>query len=111
MIRRNPVLSLFNFSFDRFISLEIIKFIYGIGIGVIGLQMLGGILFGFGEGFFSGIVALILSPLLSLIALTIFRAVLESWIATIKTAENTSEIVKLMRDNQASSDESYSDSP
>ena len=105
MIRRKPISSLFNFSFDHFISLDIIKFIYGLGMGVIGLQVLGILFWGFGKGFFFGIFILILSPILFLLGITLFRIGLEGWIAAIKTAENTSEIVKLMREDRASSDE------
>lgn len=84
--------SFFDFSFTKFITPKIIGIIYFIAFVVAGLVSLGVIASSFGQGFGTGIVALLLTPLVAILYLLAIRMGLESIVASIKTAENTTAI-------------------
>ena len=84
--------ALFDFSFDNFITIKLTKVIYIIGIVASGLGTLGFIISGFTQGFGSGLMALIVGPLLFLLWVVLVRIGLELIIAVFKIAENTSAL-------------------
>jgi len=90
---------LFEFSFSRFIGIRIIGVLYGIGIFFAGLLAIGFLIAGFNQGFLGGIGALIVSPLFFLIYVIIVRVGLEGFVATLRTAENTSYLVENAKRN------------
>ena len=104
MNRKNFFNILFDFSFSSFIATRVVGLIYGLAIFFIGILMLFIIGAGFNNGFFSGLGSLILAPIIGLIYLLFVRVGLESLIAGIKTAENTSQIknyIKQFRENDS----------
>lgn len=90
--RRGFFAKLFDLSFSEFIAVQIAGVLYGIGILLIGLFCIAGILVGLSQGAGPGLGALIVMPLLFLVYVIFFRIALESFIAAIRTAENTSRI-------------------
>ena len=97
--------ALFDFSFSRFITIDFAKVIYAIFLGLIALAWAGGLiasLIGFsegvGEGFLGLIVYLIMGTALALFATVGARLSLEFYVATVKTAQNTSQLVELEQD-------------
>ncbi|TRU30588.1 MAG: DUF4282 domain-containing protein [Microcystis aeruginosa Ma_QC_B_20070730_S2] len=83
---------LFDLSFSKFIGIRIIGLIYGVGGIFIFLISLTSLINGFQAG--QGLLAFLLSPVLFLSLLISFRIVLEGFVASLKTAENTSELVE-----------------
>ncbi|MFM8306903.1 MAG: DUF4282 domain-containing protein [Microcystis aeruginosa] len=83
---------LFDLSFSKFIGIRIIGLIYGVGGIFIFLFSFGFLISGFQAG--QGLLAFLLSPVLFLSLLISFRIVLEGFVASLKTAENTSELVE-----------------
>jgi Domain of unknown function (DUF4282) len=90
--------TLFDFSFSEFIALKIIGVLYAIGIFLIGLATLAIVISGFAKGFSSGLVALIVGPLIFLLYVILIRIGLEGLIAALRTADNTSRIAENTRD-------------
>jgi hypothetical protein len=88
---------LFEFSFSRFIGIRVIGVLYGIGIFFAGLAALSVLIGGFNLGFFQGILALLLCPLVFLLYVIILRITLEGFVAALRTAENTSQLVENAR--------------
>ncbi|NCR52780.1 MAG: DUF4282 domain-containing protein [Microcystis aeruginosa L211-07] len=83
---------LFDLSFSKFIGIRIIGLIYGVGGIFIFLISLTSLISGFQAG--QGLLAFLLSPVLFLSLLISFRLSLEGFVALLKTAENTSELVE-----------------
>ena len=85
---------LFDFSFSKFIGIRIIGLIYAISIFFIGLICLVFLIGAFQSGPGLGLLALLFSPLLFLLYVIFIRIVLEGFVASLKTAENTSQLVE-----------------
>lgn len=90
--RRGFFAKLFDLSFSEFIAVQIAGVLYGIGIVFIGLICVGAIFAGLSKGVGAGLGALIIMPVFFLVYVIFFRIALESFIAAIRTAENTSRI-------------------
>lgn len=88
---------LFDFSFSDFIAIQIVGILYILGIIFAGLAALGIIIAGFSQSFFAGIISIIVSPIVFLLYVVLFRLGLEAFIASIRTAENTRKIVEHIR--------------
>ena len=92
---------LFDFNFESFVTPKIVKIVYiliTVGLAVLYLAM---VITAFatrnaGLGIF---VLLIVGPLVTIIYLALARMGLESLVATIRTAENTGELVRLAGGN------------
>lgn len=88
--------ALFDFGFRKFVTPSIIKIVYILIMIMLVVAYLSFTIFAFSENVMFGIlVLLILGPLFTLLYLVLARASLESLIAQIRTAENTSELVRL----------------
>jgi hypothetical protein len=59
----------------------------------------GFLLAGFNQGFLGGIGALIFSPLIFLLYVIIMRITLEGFVAALRTAENTTQLVEYAKRN------------
>lgn len=68
---------LFDFSFKEFVTPSIIRFIYIILLILIGLGTLAYIVIAFTQGFTSGLITLIISPLAALLWVILARVYLE----------------------------------
>lgn len=90
---------LFEFSFSRFIGIRIIGVLYGIGIFFAGLFALLFVPAGFSRDFLSGVGALIISPLIFLLYVILLRITLEGFVAALRTAENTTQLVENAKRN------------
>ncbi|WP_404290031.1 DUF4282 domain-containing protein [Glutamicibacter arilaitensis] len=88
--------ALFDFGFHKFVTPSIIKIIYVLIMIMLAVGYIAFTVMAFASDVMFGIlVLLILGPLFTLIYLALARASLESLIAQIRTAENTSELVRL----------------
>ena len=92
---------LFDFNFNSFVTPKIVKIVYILIIIGLGLMYLSFVIAAFASrqailGFF---VLIIIGPLVVLIYLALARMGLESLIATIRTAENTGQLVRLSGGN------------
>lgn len=85
---------LFDFSFQRFITLDILKFVYMIQIGLITVGALGAVVSAFSQGFGMGIVGLIVIPVVWLLALILARVYLELVAVIFRIADNTTAMAQ-----------------
>jgi hypothetical protein len=88
---------LFDFSFKEFITLQIIKYLYVIGIVFSAITALGMLIGGFaafrydaGKAF----VSILISPVIFILLTLLSRLVLEALVATFRIAENTTKLVE-----------------
>ena len=86
--------NLFDFSFSEFIVPQILKILYGIGILGSAIVALMFIVSGFHGGVFTAILAIILSPVIFVIAVILVRVYLEVVMVLFRIADNTSKMVK-----------------
>lgn len=96
---------LFDMSFSEFVTIRLIKVLYIIGI--IG-AVFAGLLFivgGFSDGAGTGILFLLLSPILVGIYILMVRIWLELIIVVFRIAENTSLLVKIKKEGVAATGE------
>lgn len=103
---------LFDFNFNSFVTPKIVKIVYILIIIGLGLMYLSFVIAAFASrqailGFF---VLIIIGPLVVLIYLALARMGLESLIATIRTAENTGQLVRLSGGNAPGANPSAGDS-
>ncbi|HWR00932.1 MAG TPA: DUF4282 domain-containing protein [Chlorobaculum sp.] len=97
MNKDNFLGKLFDFSFKEFITLQIIKYIYIIGIIFAGFTAFGMIGTGFAvirEDFLRGILCILFSPVFFILLTLAARLVLEALVATFRIAENTTKLVE-----------------
>jgi hypothetical protein len=88
---------LFELSFSEFITLQIIKYLYIIGIAFAGFTALGSLFTGFAvikDDFGKGIFGILFSPLLFIFITLMVRLALEAIVATFRIAENTTKLVE-----------------
>lgn len=87
--------ALFDFSFTTFIAPSIAKIVYLLVMVVIAISYLLFVVVSFQQSSFFGIlVLLIIGPVFGILYLVLARVGLESLIASIRTAENTGELVR-----------------
>lgn len=94
---------LFDFSFKEFITLQIVKYLYIIGLVFAGISALG--IAGTGVSdlrydFMEGLVKILLSPVAFVLMSIFIRLVLEALVATFRIAENTTKIVENQGSNE-----------
>lgn len=90
--------SLFDISFTSFVTTKIIKVIYAIWMVIVALGTLAFVLIAFkANGALGVLVLFIIGPIGALFALIYGRVILELVIASLRVAENTTELVVLER--------------
>ena len=88
--------ALFDFDFRKFVTPSIIKIVYILIMIFLVLGYIAMVIAAFSEDALFGLLMLIIiGPLFVLIYLVLARAGLESLIASIRTAENTAELIRL----------------
>lgn len=92
--RKGFFASLFDFSFTEFITIRIIKILYGIVIFLAGLSVLYLIIYGFRLSAAMGILYLVLSPVIFILYVIIARVWLEIVMVIFRIAENTQKIAE-----------------
>jgi uncharacterized membrane protein len=95
---QNFLIQLFDYSFSNFITIQIIGIVYIIGIIFSGLFSIVSIATSFYQGFWAGILALIVAPLSFLVGTIILRIILESVIVVFRIAQNTSHTAENTKD-------------
>lgn len=88
--------ALFDLSFTKFVAPSIARIVYILLMAATGLFYIVAVIVAFYNGFGFGLFVMIIAgPLVGLLYLVLARVGLESLIATIRTAENTAELVRL----------------
>ncbi|PSP36769.1 MAG: hypothetical protein BRC57_00555 [Cyanobacteria bacterium QS_8_48_54] len=87
--KKGFIQSFFDFSFSSFVAVKIAGVLYAINIVGAGLFAFSVIISRFFQGFFYGIGALIVVPLLYLMYIVFIRLSLESMVVLFRIAENT----------------------
>ena len=86
--------NLFDFSFSKFIVPQIIKILFGIGILGSAIVALNFIVKGFQSSALLAILAIIVSPIVFVIAVILVRVYLEVVMVLFRIADNTAKMVK-----------------
>lgn len=86
--------TLFDFTFNRFITITIVKFLYGLILALIALGWLIAVIGGFARGFGTGVVGLVLFTIIALIYVIGWRVALELVVVIFRIGENTSALVE-----------------
>ncbi len=87
--------ALFDFGFSRFITLSVIKTLYIVGLGLIGLMWIVVTIGGFAAGFLAGVGVLVVGAVAAVIYMVLFRVWLELIVVIFRIGENTSRLVEL----------------
>ena len=88
---------LFDFSFKEFITLQIIKYLYILGIIFSAFTSLAFLIGGFASFKYSilkGLVTILFSPVIFILLTLSARLALEALVATFRIAENTTKLVE-----------------
>ncbi len=83
--------ALFDFSFNSFVTPKIVKLVYILATAALALGVLIFVVAGFAQGIGSGIVALIVVPLVGLVYLAFIRMTLEFYFALVRMSEDINE--------------------
>ena len=86
-----PFSAIFDFKFQEFISIDLIRVLYVFAFLVAGLAMVGTIFAGFSNSFWWGIGSIIIAPVIFFIIVFIARIGLEILVVLFRIAENTRE--------------------
>jgi drug/metabolite transporter (DMT)-like permease len=89
--------ALFDFSFKEFVTIKIIKVIYGIGIFFAAIGALAVLVKGFQANFLLGILALLLTPVVFIIYTILVRVYLEVVIVLFRISEDVRTISELKK--------------
>ena len=89
--------TLFDFSFRRFITVDIIKVLYALILVLIALGWLLGVISAFGSGFLAGLVGLVLVTIAAIIQVIFARVWLEIIVVIFRIGENTSILAERER--------------
>lgn len=95
--------ALFDFGFNRFITLSVVKVLYMLGMALIVLVSLAMIISAFSTGVLAGLGAIVLAPILALIYLIMLRIWLELVVVIFRIGENTTKLVELRGGTPATS--------
>lgn len=90
--------ALFDFSFKEFVTIKIIKVIYGIGLFFAAIGALALLVKGFQAGFFLGILALILTPVVFILYSILVRVYLEIVIVLFRISEDVNKISQMKKE-------------
>lgn len=82
--------ALMDLTFQRFITIGIIKIVYLIGLLLIAVGFLGIVISGFSQGVFAGVAAIIIAPIVAFLWTLFLRIYLELIVVLFRIAENTS---------------------
>jgi hypothetical protein len=87
------IAALFDFSFNRFITLSVIKVVYLLGMVIIALMWLIAVISAFTQGALQGLGVLVVGTLFAILYLIFFRIWLELIVVIFRIGENTSRMV------------------
>jgi len=89
--------SLFDFSFKRFITPSLIRVLYILSVVGAGLAAIGMILQGFRSGIVSGLIAVILAPIIFVVSVCLYRVLLETILNVFRIANYAAELARATR--------------
>jgi len=101
MEEKGMIGTIFDFSFDQFVTTKVIKILLGLAMvanAVVTIMMIAG---GFTRGAGWGILALILSPVIYVIMMLVSRIYLELIIVAFRIVEHLSGIEELLKKKEA----------
>lgn len=84
-----------DFSFTRFITLDVLKVLYVIMLILVTLWTLAVVVAGFSQGLGAGIGALVLAPIVWLLSVLLVRVYLEIIAVIFRIAQNTTTLVEM----------------
>ena len=90
--------ALFDFSFKEFVTIKIIKVIYGIGLFFAAIGALAVLVKGFQAGILLGILALILTPVVFILYSILVRVYLEVIIVLFRISEDVRQLAELKKE-------------
>ncbi len=93
--------ALLDFGFRQFITLGVIKVLYLLGMGMIGLVLLVALIGAFTQGGLAALAVLVVGPLVALVWLIFLRVWLELVVVIFRLGENTSKLVQQGNDAAA----------
>ncbi len=93
--------SLTDFSFSSFITKKLIGVLYGIEMVLVAIAVLGLIVMGFKQGIVTGLLLVILSPILLVLSVIAVRVYFEMIVIAFRIEENTSIMAKNMTGSSA----------
>lgn len=93
--------TIFDFSFDRFVTTKVIKFLLGLAMIANAVLTIMIIVGGFQNGALAGIVALILSPVIYVLLMLVSRIYLELIIVAFRIVEHLGGIEDLLKKKEA----------
>ncbi len=88
-------MGIFDVSFSKFVTPSVIKIVYIIFMVVLGLGYLIAVISAFSEDAIAGVVVLVVGPIVAFLYLLLIRVMLEALLAAIRTAENTTELLRI----------------
>ena len=95
-MKKGFLASLLDLSFSEFITIRIVRFLYVLAMIAAAVFTLGCVISVFVSGeTLLGFVALLFSPVIFFLMLTLFRVYMELLIVIFKVAENTTRLVEL----------------
>ena len=93
--------ALFDLTFSRFVTSKLIPLLYVLALILIGLGLVTGVLSGFVKlldgDLFTAVMAVVITPLMALIAVVVTRVYLELIVVLFKIAENTREMAQAQK--------------
>ncbi len=84
--------TLLDFSFEEFISIDVIRVLYAVSILLAAIAVIVGVIAAFANGITIGIGALILAPILLFVYVLFARVLMEVFIVIFKIADHLKEI-------------------
>lgn len=93
--------TIFDFSFDKFVTTKVIKFLLGLAMLVNAVITIMIIVGGFQNGALAGILALILSPVIYVLMMLVSRIYLELIIVAFRIVEHVGGIEDLLKKKEA----------
>ncbi len=93
-VRHSALGTLFDFSFTEFLTLSIIRILYGVAVAAVGLLVMFIALAGFQRSFLTGLGTLVIAGLLFVLTIVIVRVWLEAAVVFFRIADNTAEIAE-----------------
>lgn len=88
-------MGIFDVSFSKFITPAVVKVVYIILMALLALGYVIAVISGFANDAAAGLVVLILGPIFVFLYLLLVRVSLEALVAVVRTAENTTELVRI----------------
>jgi hypothetical protein len=92
--------AIFDFGFSKFITLNVMRVLYALGLLVIALFWLIMVITSFTQGAVQGLLALIVGTIVALLYVIFYRVWLELIVVIFRIGENTSRMVRDRSDTQ-----------